>query len=64
AGTLLLEGLTVPEMQQAVSGAYRSFLREPSPRPVFVARDRALDRKNGYQRDGMGSARVRPAGIR
>jgi hypothetical protein len=39
AGTLLLEGLTVPEMQQAVSGAYRSFLREPSPRPVFVARD-------------------------
>jgi polysaccharide export outer membrane protein len=29
AGTLLAEGLTVPQMQQAVAYAYRSFLHEP-----------------------------------
>jgi polysaccharide export outer membrane protein len=28
AGTLLVEGLTVPEMQQAVASAYRGFLHE------------------------------------
>ena len=29
AGTLFAEGLTVPEMQQAVANAYRGFLHEP-----------------------------------
>jgi protein involved in polysaccharide export with SLBB domain len=45
AGTLLVEGLTVPEVQQAVAGAYRSFLREPEvtvtlkdfDKPYFLA---------------------------
>jgi polysaccharide export outer membrane protein len=29
AGTLLAEGLTVPQVQQAIAQAYRAFLREP-----------------------------------
>jgi polysaccharide biosynthesis/export protein len=29
AGTILAEGLTLPQLQQAVSDAYRGFLREP-----------------------------------
>jgi len=45
AGTLLVEGLTVPQMQQAVAAAYRSFLREPEvtvtlkdfDKPFFLA---------------------------
>jgi polysaccharide export outer membrane protein len=45
AGSLFVEGLTVPEMQLAVSGAYRSFLRDPEitvtlkdfDRPYFMA---------------------------
>lgn len=45
AGTLFVEGLTVPEMQQALVGAYRSFLREPEitvtlkdfDKPYFMA---------------------------
>ena len=44
-GTLLAEGLTVPEMQQAVASAYRGFLREPEvtvtlkdfDKPYFLA---------------------------
>ncbi len=45
AGTLFVEGLTVPEMQEALVGAYRSFLREPEitvtlkdfDKPYFLA---------------------------
>lgn len=45
AGTLLVEGLTVPQMQQAVADAYRGFLREPEvtvtlkdfDKPYFLA---------------------------
>jgi polysaccharide biosynthesis/export protein len=45
AGTLLAEGLTVPQMQQAVAYAYRGFLREPEvtvtlkdfDKPYFLA---------------------------
>jgi protein involved in polysaccharide export with SLBB domain len=45
AGALLVEGLTVPEMQQALVGAYGSFLREPEitvtlkdfDKPYFLA---------------------------
>ena len=45
AGTLLAEGLTVPQMQQAVANAYRGFLREPEvtvtlkdfDKPYFLA---------------------------
>jgi polysaccharide biosynthesis/export protein len=45
AGTILAEGLTVPEMQQAVAKAYRSYLREPEitvtvknfDKPYFLA---------------------------
>ncbi|MFZ0560026.1 MAG: polysaccharide biosynthesis/export family protein [Terriglobales bacterium] len=45
AGTLFVEGLTVPDMQKAVTGAYRSFLREPEitvtlkdfDKPFFLA---------------------------
>jgi polysaccharide biosynthesis/export protein len=45
AGTVLAEGLTVPEMQQAVVNAYRSFLHEPEvtitlkdfDKPYFLA---------------------------
>ncbi|MGA6984847.1 MAG: polysaccharide biosynthesis/export family protein [Terriglobales bacterium] len=45
AGTLLAEGLTVPQMQQAVAHAYRGFLREPEvtvtlkdfDKPYFLA---------------------------
>jgi len=45
AGTLLVEGLTVPQMQQAVADAYRAFLREPEvtvtlkdfDKPYFLA---------------------------
>jgi len=45
AGTLFAEGLTIPEMQQAVGDAYRSFLHEPEvtvslkdfDKPYFLA---------------------------
>ena len=45
AGTLFVEGITVPEMQQAVAKAYRGFLREPEvtvtlkefDKPYFLA---------------------------
>jgi polysaccharide export outer membrane protein len=45
ASTLFVEGLTVPQMQQAVASAYRSFLREPEitvtlkdfDKPYFLA---------------------------
>ena len=45
AGTIFVEGLTVPEMQQALVGAYRSFLLEPEitvtlkdfDKPFFLA---------------------------
>jgi polysaccharide biosynthesis/export protein len=45
AGTLLAEGLTVPQIQQAVAYAYRGFLREPEvtvtlkdfDKPYFLA---------------------------
>jgi polysaccharide biosynthesis/export protein len=45
AGTLLAEGLTIPQMQQAVADAYRSFLHEPEitvtlkdfDKPYFLA---------------------------
>src|SRR5208282_1964738 len=45
AGTLLAEGLTIPQMQQAVAYAYRGFLREPEvtvtlkdfDKPYFLA---------------------------
>jgi len=45
AGTLFVEGLTVPETQQALVGVYRSFLREPEitvtlkdfDKPFFLA---------------------------
>jgi polysaccharide export outer membrane protein len=45
AGTLLAEGLTVPQMRQAVANAYRGFLHEPEvtvtlkdfDRPYFLA---------------------------
>jgi polysaccharide export outer membrane protein len=45
AGTLLAEGLTVPQMQRAVANAYRGFLREPEvtvtlkdfDKPYFLA---------------------------
>jgi len=45
AGTLLVEGLTIPQMQQAVADAYRSFLHEPEitvtlkdfDKPYFLA---------------------------
>ena len=45
AGTLLAEGLTIPEMQQAVANAYRGFLHEPEvtvslkdfEKPYFLA---------------------------
>ena len=45
AGTLLAEGLTVPEVQQAVANAYRGFLHEPEvtvtlkefDKPYFLA---------------------------
>jgi polysaccharide biosynthesis/export protein len=45
AGSLFVEGFTVPEMQQAVVGVYRSFLREPEitvtlkdfDKPYFMA---------------------------
>jgi polysaccharide biosynthesis/export protein len=45
AGTLLAEGLTVPQMRQAVAYAYRGFLREPEvtvtlkdfDKPYFLA---------------------------
>ena len=45
AGTLLVEGLTVPQMQQAVAHAYRGFLHEPEvtvtlkefDKPYFLA---------------------------
>jgi polysaccharide biosynthesis/export protein len=45
AGTLLVEGLTLPEMQQAVANAYRGFLHEPEvtvslkdfDKPYFLA---------------------------
>jgi polysaccharide biosynthesis/export protein len=45
AGTLLAEGLTLPELQQAVSNAYRSFLHQPEitltlkdfTKPYFLA---------------------------
>jgi polysaccharide export outer membrane protein len=45
AGTLLAEGLTVPQMQQAVADVYRGFLREPEitvtlkdfDKPYFLA---------------------------
>ncbi|HKB97166.1 MAG TPA: polysaccharide biosynthesis/export family protein [Terriglobales bacterium] len=45
AGTLLVEGLTIPQMQQAVANAYRSFLHEPEitvtlkdfEKPYFLA---------------------------
>jgi polysaccharide export outer membrane protein len=45
AGTLLAEGLTVPQMQQAVAYAYRGFLRDPEvtvtlkdfDKPYFLA---------------------------
>ncbi len=45
AGTLFAEGLTIPEMQQAVGNAYRSFLHEPEvtvtlkdfDKPYFLA---------------------------
>jgi polysaccharide export outer membrane protein len=45
AGTLLVEGLTIPEMQQAVANAYRGFLHDPEvtvtlkdfDKPYFLA---------------------------
>jgi polysaccharide export outer membrane protein len=45
AGTLLAEGLTIPQMQQAIVFAYRAFLREPEvtvtlkdfDKPYFLA---------------------------